>query len=315
MSPDHPEPSQKRLLGAILRDAAEYIGASNTYEALRGDFSEIRRAWKTLLIILLIVSGSIWFVVADHYSSSHAEEERALAADYNRKVGERNRETEKLRFELQATRAERDKAQLELQPWKERAKKEFPFDDVTSALAKLDAKTETVLAMFRSSIVNPLNEPIIAATCTVSIETNADTGDGSLFMSGAYAAYGTDGAALLVARSSTHLILPKGKFEFTAPASVFDVMMNKPVNTLTTAQFIQIGFHEEALKGVTEVLGGSVVWVINNRISLRYSIPPQPLIKQAKELRIFVRDLRAGIEQFEQFAKQHTMQPTNDRGR
>lgn len=105
---------EKKLIRALLRDGVDALGLSNTYEALRGEFREIGRAWKTLLLLALFLVVLAWHFTADHLSGAHAEEERALAADYNRKIAGRDKEVNTLRFDLQTVRSERDKAQLEL---------------------------------------------------------------------------------------------------------------------------------------------------------------------------------------------------------
>lgn len=306
MSTDLPGPPRTKLFGAILSDMAEYVGVSNTYDALRQDFAEMRKAWKTLLALGLLVAGAIWYFAYGHYSSRIEDETLELKEDYDRKVGSRNREAEKLRHEATALRAERDKAQLELAPWKERAQKEFPFDDVTLALAKLDAKTETVLAMFRSSIVNPLNEPIVSASCFITLYTDQDTGDGGGHMgNGAYAAFGAGGVALLSAVVREHVTKPNGIFEFRAMAGVSDPLIDKPVHSITSATFIQINVAKGAFKDAPQISGGVVVWVINNRISLRYGIPKQKAeLIDDKNYKILVPDLRAGLLQLEEIARQ-----------
>ena len=304
--PEGGEKPKKKLLGAIILDLADHVSLSNTYEVLREDWSEIRKAWKTLLILAVVLGGAIWYIVAEHYSSSHADEERVMMADYNRKVAGRDKEVTSLRFNLQQARAERDKAQIVLQPWIERAQKQFPFDDVITALNKLDAKTETVLAMFQSSIVNPLNEPITAATCTVRFQTSdGNNGDGKMNIgTGGYAAFGLGDAALLLAGTVNHIARPGGMYEFTGTAGVFDAIMDKPVHSIIRAEYIQIGLHKNLLKkSDVSILGGTIVWVINNRISLRYAIPPQKVDSDGPDgYRITVRDLKTGIAQLEQLA-------------
>ena len=189
--PKPEEQAKKRVLSALLHDAADFIGLANTFAALRGDLAEMRKAWKTLVILVVVLIVAVATLSTKPLVSTHVAEEQALAADYNRKITERDKELNTLRFNLQQAQARADKAELVALPWKEKALREFPFDDVTSALAKLDAKADTLFAMLRSSIANPLNEPITSATCTVRIETTSENkGDNKVNIAlGGYAAF------------------------------------------------------------------------------------------------------------------------------
>lgn len=304
---------KRQILAAIFSDILEFIGVSNTFKEVRGDFSEMRKAWKSLIVIVLVVGGAVFYFTTNHFSSVLEEEKNALGDDYDRKVKGQDKVVSALRFDLLNTRAERDKAELELAPWKDRAKKEFPFDDVTSGLAKLDAKVETVLSMFRSSIVHPLNEPINSAMCTVSVSIVTDTpGDGAAdLFRGGYAAIGVGNKAGLMASTVSHRKLPEGKIEFVGAASVFDPFMGKPVSTILTGQYIQIAFHKSAVEKDTQILGGVAVWVINNRITLTFQIPPQKAEPDgtSENSRIFIRLLRPGLEPLSALAQKETQTP------
>ena len=87
-----------------------------------------------------------------------------------------------------------------------------------------------------------------------------------------------------------------------------DPMIGKPVNILAGSQYIEISF--AFLKPDTAILGGTVVWVINNRVMLRYEIPPQNTVREREDSsRIWIRDLRAGVAQLQEIEKKEAKQP------
>jgi hypothetical protein len=74
--------------------------------------------------------------------------------------------------------------------------------------------------------------------------------------------------------------------------SVDAKLMGQPIRALLDTGYIQIDFPPSIIHAGTNVIGGQVVWVINNRKTLKFDVPSQ----KTDSTHIFIRDLSQGFE-------------------
>jgi hypothetical protein len=164
------------------------------------------------------------------------------------------------------------------------------------------AKTKTKLDQAYKTIdaLSPLKQPIASVRITVTASIPSDKSGASEYVGqGAIVWLSKGDTALLSANAGDHSSDGKGNISFVAECSPDNSYMGKPIGRLTDAEYIQVAFAQEYMPINSIVTGGKVTFVVNNQVTLNFSVPRQTLAVERELGRMatlmFVRDLKDGL--------------------
>jgi len=171
-------------------------------------------------------------------------------------------------------------------------------------LATTKAQLEKAEAKIRS--LDPLEQPIASARITVSVSIPANKGrtPSELVGQGGIVWLSRGVTALLSANAGDHSIDDKGNISFVADCLPDNPYMGKPIKRLTDAEYIQVAFGQEYMPINSVVDGGKVTVVVNNQVTLNFTVPPQTMSMERKFGRMatlmFITDLKDGLTSLRQ---------------
>jgi hypothetical protein len=169
--------------------------------------------------------------------------------------------------------------QVTIAPLLARAAREFPGEEINHSLKKIIGDLEAK---------KPANEPLLSATATITVDVLSERKtDGAGLLAGAALNLIRDRlfskrqlALAIYTRNHQIKNIEPGKVRYTficdqlVPESTF---INEPVATLLETSFIQLEFTDSLIPEGTVIDRGDIVLVVNNRVSMRFQIPPQTL--------------------------------------
>lgn len=230
------------------------------------------RKWLAVVVLMALVGFCAWSGYSNWSKSQSIEQLKGEKTDLESKLRESDRENRGLRETVA--------------PLLARAAKEFPGEEINSSLKKIVAKLESQ---------DPLKQGIATVTATVEIRIKSDADVGSHFMDqGGYVALGQGADGLIVAqgvdsfgnRTGDGEVTYRGVFAMAADASA----VGKPIEFLRGGQYVQTEL--QAMPEDSTILGGKVIFVINNSLHLEFKVPAQ----KADKRRVFIRDVVAGMK-------------------
>jgi len=160
--------------------------------------------------------------------------------------------------------------QVTVAPLLARAAREFPGEEINSSLNKV---------LERLSASDPLHEPIASASATATVDFLTDHKPGANIGWGGVIILVSGSSSLLTAQTLNNTSLStvdgQGRFRIIGNCSIDDKYMGKPVSSLIAANGMGVIFNKNIVAPNTKALGGQVVWVINNRVTLKFDVPAQ----------------------------------------
>lgn len=302
----------KKWVVAASADLGEAISIPNLSRLAIKELRGVKEGWMLFLFGALAIGAVAWFLASYVYSRTIEANEITYTkekAEVAKQTGADIKAlTDKISTEEDAKlEAERTADKFEalyhddentMIPLRDAANKQFPDAPVAKSVDLLLQKVDVIQRTISTSQPDPLRQAIASATATVSLDILRDDPifGGGIGIGGVIA-FGKGNDALLeggVAQfGSGDAKMENGanKYQFVCPASVDSNYMGKPISDLLDAQYIQI--ESPLLKKGSSVLSGSVVWVINNSITLKFTIPPQVPDDKSQ---IFIRDLSDGFK-------------------
>ena len=180
-------------------------------------------------------------------------------------------------------------------------------------VADLDAReelkqTKQRLASAYATIreLDPLRQPIASVRITGNISMPTDKRAASDYIGGGVIVFLVRGAtSMLAGHVGEQHVDGKGNIRFAIqcdPDDPDNTYMGKPIEKLAEAEYIQVAFKQTDVPINSQVAGGKITFVVNNQITLSFSVPAQTLNTQAKfgdmGTLMFVRDLKPGFSTF-----------------
>lgn len=163
----------------------------------------------------------------------------------------------------------------------------------------LSAANETIRR--QRSEVDPLGKPIASARFTIVINFDNKKEERMITMSGAFIYLGAEGAdkkgtALLWADAPQRSSDGECHSRLIATCPFDAPYMGKPIRALAEALFIQIEFADDFVPIDTELEGGQVVLVLNEQVTLNFSIPAQVVKEKLNDHpAIIIKDIQDGL--------------------
>jgi hypothetical protein len=145
-----------------------------------------------------------------------------------------------------------------------------------------------------------LEQPIASVRITVAVSIPADKSGASDYIGqGALVWLSKGDTALLSANTGDHNSDGKGNISFVAECNPDNTYMGRPIKRLTDAEYIQVGFAQSYVPMNSVVAGGKVTFVVNNQVTLNFTVPPQTLAMEHEfgqmATLMFIRDLKEGL--------------------
>jgi hypothetical protein len=260
----------------------EMVGLSKLGEHLHEEREYVKKV--PLIIFLCLVAG-VWLRGCWDDSKLESVKDDLVKSDGAKLEAERDRD----KYQIESQNA--DNA---LAPWKELANSQFPGKPINEGLNSLLQKVDALQKAMLDNSLNPLKEPIASAVATVTVNLKTVNPRGNSLGPGGIVAFGRGPNGLLIGgvNQMQGWTTPDGisHYRIAAPCQSDDTYMGKPVESLSDAQYIQIDL--SAIPPNTDILGGSVVWVINSRITLKFDIPPQ---RSSSQSHLMIGDLSSGM--------------------
>jgi len=155
--------------------------------------------------------------------------------------------------------------------------------------------TQVAGDLYISETENTLHKPILVANATVEVKITSDWDfNGRVTNTKAHLAFVKGDKPLLITSSIGYTAKQTGNDEVVYKAKLDmdakDSAVGNPASFLGDAEYIQIEFGR--MPSDCRVLGGDVICIINNSISLKFSIPPQKLVNK----QIFIRNLTESLQ-------------------
>jgi len=267
---------------------------------LATEWSSVRKA-PAILIVTALLGGSGGYWIKTKFVEHEIVEKNTTAVNFNNRISALN-------IELQDAHRERDKYQVlaieaenALAPWKQLATSEYPKEPINKSLNLLLEKVDSFQKILKNSKSNPLNEPIASASATATVDVLTDDKPSANMGWGGLVLFASaNNEVMLMGTTINNATLPsesgKGRFRIVCDCPVDSPSMGKSVNNLASASYIQIAFRKEIIKPNTKILGGQVIWVINNRITLKFDVPEQVTGPYGNDLSVlFIRSLTDGL--------------------
>jgi len=142
---------------------------------------------------------------------------------------------------------------------------------------------------------NILDKPIVVANATVEVKIASDWDfDGRVANTKAHLAFVKGDKPMLITSAIGYTASQTGNDEVVYKAKLDmdakDSAVGNPASFLKDADYIQIEFGR--MPSDSSVLGGDAICIINNSVSLKFSIAPQRVVNN----RIFIRDLSESLQ-------------------
>ena len=309
----------------------EFLLGCSTSEEIGEELVKVKKAWKALVLIAALLCGATaywthWydesgFEIAqsgnDIQNKSDLKVVGAKIQFLNQEISDLKTAQEKEiarithDYDIQTSdlKADRDKFQIQmteaqdaLAPWKELANSQFPGEPINKSLNQLLQKVDALQKAMQDSSTNPLQDPIASASATATIDVLTDKpyNVGSNIGEGGAIAFCSGDDAFLIAKTTNNETMEtasgQGKYQIVGICSVDDMYMGKSVNSLLNAKYIQIIYPKSLIPVDTMILGGKVVWVINNRITLKFDIPMQAAKEYGANSGIIIQGISDGLQ-------------------
>ena len=284
--PEEPSPNKKAVEEAV----GELPFGKVIYGFFIREGKAVKQGW---LAVLIIGGGLLWF--GNEHGSRSADKE---VAKMQGELDDAKRDRDK--FQIQMTQA-----QDALAPWKELANSQYPGEPINKSLNLLLQKVDALQKAMQNVATDPLQEPIASASATVTVDLLTDKPDpvGNNMGQGGVVQLTSPTTPLLTATTINNTSFKAdaghGKYRIVGVCAIDDPYMGKPIAKLSDATFMLVGFAKGLLPPNTQIIGGQIVWVINNRITLKFDIPPQASIQDTGNdsivlIRVF--DIQAGLQ-------------------
>jgi len=243
------------------------------------------KLWREDFIAAFVYTAIIsiplgWPLLNLYFENSHLKSENVSLA---KSANDLDSENKRLKDAIDRKESEIEGLHKAIDPLIDRATKEFPGEEINSSLKKIIQKLEAV---------DPWEQPIAAAKATIEIRVVSQDKLNNHFMDrGGYAAIGKGNDAMLVARGTESSGIQQGNgevlytAEFNSPAS--DPGIGKQLKVLSFVDYFQIVL--DVIPKNANIIGGKIIWALNNSITLTFDIPMQISDDQQ---RIFVREVK-----------------------
>jgi hypothetical protein len=207
-----------------------------------------------------------------------------------------------IREQRQKDRAEKLSDKLLISP--DRAtplKVDLADNEARAQLQSTEAKL--MQAEERIRALDPMTQPIASITATVDLLLTVQDPKGSTNIEGspAWIAFGKDKSPVALGYTSRTSYVKEGpttvRFRFTVNIQPDADIMGKGMAALTDSEYLQIMLPTDWIPLDTPVTSGRVTWVVNNVITLKFTVPAQRTVRVEGETNggVFVRSLSEGL--------------------
>lgn len=243
----------------------------------------VKRGWVAVLLIAIV---AFWFGIDRGERSAdtqllEAKDKLIDAKDENTKVSRAN---DNLIRDNQTLTQRITSLEQTVSPLLVRAAKEFPGEEINASLKKIVEQLD----------IDPMSKPIVSATATATVWVLTDKPKGNQLGSGGFIAFAKGGGVLLAGGTAQLLghEIEKGRAQYrlVCQVQIDSLYMGRSGFSLLDAEYIQVNFN--SLEEDTEILGGEVVWVVNNTEKLSFKMPPQKGVGG----NFYIRDLSDGFK-------------------
>lgn len=295
--------NDRNLFYVLYRCIAEQnLGPLANYVERRWD--TVKDAWELLIVALLAGGMVVFFPTKCAYDGQIATNNEDTA----KALGEKDKEIKTLKgnnAELSQQKSHFEEmykeAENALAPWKMFAISQYPGKSIDQALPLLLQKVDALYKLLEATATNPLAEPIASATATATVEfaTTEKTSIGVNIGQGGFVAFGSGNTPLLIATTPNNIGIAaesgRGVYRIVGEAAADEPYMGKPINSLLDAKYVQVSFLKSLIPANAQIIRGTVTWVINKSVTLKFDIPPQLAGEAANCSKIMITDVSYGL--------------------